>query len=225
MRESISTRAIERLLPDCAHQWRKDNPTADRPTFEGGKKIAKELLTEPDPPPNPRFLPRIAWAERNCPELAASMRKNPDRYLDSRELENIAWEFFTTRWIRKDPDLALRLYFIPKAKSDPDYWKALEQIEAHYHRIKQMLPPTLADWRVNVNEGKLMMPGRKRGRPKENSSRDMRIVHCISVLEALGMNATRNDATEPEESACDVVAKALEKSYKTIKRIWLGARR
>ena len=158
-RWQVPARVIERLLPDCAHQWRKDNPEADRPTFEEGEMIAKELLMEPDPPPHPRMLPRIAWAERNWPKLAASMRKNPDRFLDSGEPENIAWEFFTARWVRKDPDLVLRTYFIPPAKHNSDYWEALEQIEARYHRKGQPLPHSLAKWRADVIEGKLKEAG------------------------------------------------------------------
>lgn len=222
-RWQVPERVIERLLPNCAHQWNMDNPEADRPTFKEGKKIAKELLMEPDPPPHPRMVPRIAWAERNSPTLAASMRKTPNRYFNSGEPENIAWEFFTARWIRKDPDLVLRNYFIPKAKYNPDYWEALEQIEVSYHRKGQPLPQGLAEWRVDVIEKKLKKPRRKRGRPRKNSSRDMQIVHCISVLEFLGMKPMRNDATERKESACDVVAEVLEKSYRTIKRIWLRA--
>lgn len=224
MRKPVSASAIERLLPDCAHQWRKANPEADRPTFEEAEEIAKELLFEPSPQNNPRILPRIAWAERNWPKLATSIRKKPDRILDSGEPENIVWEFFTTRWIRNEPDLALNIYFISKAKSHSDYWEALEQIETRYHRNGQPLPTALAEWRADVNEGKQTKPKRKRGRPNENSSRNMRIVHCILVLEFLGMNPTRNDATELKESVCDVVDTVLEKSYKTIKGIWLGAR-
>ena len=167
-RWQLPARVIEQLLPDCAHQWRQDNPKADRPTFEEAEKITKELLTAPDFPRNPRILPRIAWAERNWPRLAASMRKTLDRFPESSEPENLAWEFFSARWIRQEPDLALQTYFIPQAKSDPDYWEALRLITARYLEKDRWPPDALVEWALVVFGRKQTKPGQRRGRSRNS---------------------------------------------------------
>ncbi len=226
---------IEELLPDPVYQWRKDNPEADKPTFEEAEKIADILLAKPDPSP-----PFIRDAKGNLRIDWSVPYHQRAFYREMSRQKKIAWDFLiATRWFRKNPayedaDSVLQEYWIPMSENDPDKWDVLEQIEAFCLMKRRLPPPAVADWRVEVIYGNRPEPPRRRGQKPRKSSRDARIIRCISFLQILGMTATRNDESikviyengrERGDSACDVVAGVLGLSFKWIKAIWLAEKR
>lgn len=91
----------------------------------------------------------------------------------------------------------------------------------------QKLPLEMRAFLVDMLTGKLSRP-RPPGRPKAHPARDPLLFSClVDVAERFGLRATRNDATEHEMSACDIVAEAMRQlrhspaSYSALKRIWL----
>ena len=93
-------------------------------------------------------------------------------------------------------------------------------------RDGEPLPAELLEWSLDVAEGKRELPSVGPGRnPYSNQIRDELIVRTVQVLVDCGLNATRNQATEPAESACDAVSEALkphgvELVYDSVARIW-----
>ena len=67
---------------------------------------------------------------------------------------------------------------------------------------------------------------RPRGRydPRTNDVRDMSIIDIIGDLQRLGIPAARNEASQDDagrgNSACDVVAKALEMEHTAVETVW-----
>ena len=87
-------------------------------------------------------------------------------------------------------DEGLRNY-IKASTRDPDYWEALTVIAARFHRKRQPLPDTLADWVADFLEGKRQAPPSHRGhmgRPYyANANRDYWIAWMMDLLHFLGM--------------------------------------
>lgn len=80
-------------------------------------------------------------------------------------------------------------------------------------------------WLLGLLRRQVKRPARVRGAPKTPES-DERVYSLVSDLVALGMTATRNDASLAL-SACDVVAETFSKlgqspnTFEGVKKVWL----
>ena len=86
---------------------------------------------------------------------------------------------------------------------------------ARYLRREGKVPDFLAQW---------LVADQIEGNPAKGHStawRDSLLGAMVGFLRAkVGINPTRNSATEPEYSACDAVAKVVDLGYKSIERAW-----
>ena len=101
----------------------------------------------------------------------------------------------------------------------PLHYDALRAVASHLlkHRL---LTGALADGAARALEPPLVPVGKKGGAPPHRRAlRDMAIVCTIERLEAGGMTATRNEASE-HRSACDAVAKAIDMEYSGVLAVW-----
>ena len=113
--------------------------------------------------------------------------------------------------------LALNAY-IDFSRENWVSWDALIETSAEAQRTDKRCPQELKDWMADVLQGKLTSPSRISGR---NITRNMMIVALVDHLaKEFNLNPTRNDATEPEISACDVVAIAFGLAFETVKDIY-----
>ena len=96
-------------------------------------------------------------------------------------------------------------------------WDCLRHLAAYLLRNDLELPAALRLWVAGVLDGQLERPTRF---PLSTFSRDV-LIGLIVEWVALdsGLNATRNDGSEPL-SACDAVADSLNTSYKLIEKAW-----
>ena len=110
---------------------------------------------------------------------------------------------------------------IKKAASSRPHYDALREAAAVLLRARR-LDGALAGWYADS-----VRPAVRRGPPPwTNTLRDKAIIATIARLEAEGMTATRNEASERQESACDAVAKTLPRmSYGRVLKIWKKRRR
>ena len=111
-------------------------------------------------------------------------------------------------------DLAVLNEYIESSKNSADFWDALKLIEAALHREGTPLPETLALWRADVNEGKIVSP-----KPTPDHERNGQILGVVAWLVQHGMPATRNKTSSPF-SACDAVAQEASLSYEAVASIW-----
>ena len=119
------------------------------------------------------------------------------------------------------------LELIEESGTSPLAYKALQSAVKSLRRNGEPLPAELLEWSLDVAEGKRELPSVGPGRnPYSNQVRDELIVRTVQALVDCGLNATRNQATEPAESACDAVSEALkahgvELGYDSVARIWV----
>ena len=115
---------------------------------------------------------------------------------------------------------------IEESEESPLAYKALQSAVGSLRRDGEPLPAELLEWSLDVAEGKRELPSVGPGRsPYSNQVRDELIVRTVQALVGCGLKATRNQATEPAESACDAVAEALKAYnidlvYESVARIW-----
>ena len=115
---------------------------------------------------------------------------------------------------------------IEKAASSRPHYDALREAAAVLLRARR-LDGALVDWAADILHPEAKTAAGNPGRPGwTNTLRDKAIVACIARLEAEGSTATRNEASERQESACDAVAKTLPRmSYGRVLKIWKKRRR
>ena len=115
---------------------------------------------------------------------------------------------------------------IKKAASSRPHYDALRKAAGVLRRARR-LDGALDDWATDVlEELDSGRPAARRGPPPwKHTLRDKAIVATIARLEAEGMAATRDTASERQKSACDAVAEAICLSYDAVKTIWKNRRR
>lgn len=95
-------------------------------------------------------------------------------------------------------------------------WDIASRIAQNALYAGEQLPQNLADWTADVLAGRRPRPGVG----SKTIARDMIFCNAVEGLkDQFGLTPTKNSATSTP-SACDVVAKALGFSYKTIERAW-----
>lgn len=116
-------------------------------------------------------------------------------------------------------------YLLAESQGIRMAWDSLNLIAQDWLREGKPLPPKLVEWVVEVLADQLVKKKeQRRPRPRGGAQRlrDRDIVLCLLVGELrclCDLNATRN-AGDPPVSACDVVAAAIGRPYKTVERIW-----
>ena len=116
---------------------------------------------------------------------------------------------------------------ISESKETKVAWDALDLIAQDLLREGKPLPPALAEWVADVLADQLVKKKEQRWpRPDKGAHRvahrNGRLCILISELRYLfDFNATRR-YDDPPESACDVVAAAMDMPYKTVEKIWNG---
>ena len=129
----------------------------------------------------------------------------------------------------RDVQRKLLHQLIQRSKTEPTIWDAVKVVAAQSVRSDERLPVELRGRVADVLEEKpdAARP-RKRGRdPLDHLTRDLHIVVHVQKLVALGLNPTRNTATDGSgrRSACDVVGDAYGLAPKTVETIWNNRRR
>lgn len=131
-------------------------------------------------------------------------------------------------------NIAAKLFTMPSAVREACRDDALGQ-EVLRHALAskveagEPIPEEFRELAAGFLRGAPPRNNRKTGR-KDATFLHSRIVWAIIHLKTEGMKATRNDASELRESACDAVAAALKElklrpaSYLSVKRIWLAER-
>ena len=88
----------------------------------------------------------------------------------------------------------------------------------------------LYEFAESVLLGELQRPRHSGKQKLDYKYRDQGICYLVNGLLDKGFSATRNDATEHRNSACDLVAEAMRSAnrkpdtYGQVKRIWLKGR-
>ena len=100
-------------------------------------------------------------------------------------------------------------------------WDCLRHLAAYLLRQDLELPDALRLWAAGVLDGQLERPTRF---PLSTFCRDVLIALIVEwVICDSGLNATRNDGSEPL-SACDALGDALNMCHKLIEKAWAEQR-
>jgi hypothetical protein len=127
----------------------------------------------------------------------------------------------------KPLDMSYLSELIGKADTDPLAFDVACSIVGRAVRQKTDLPEDVASFAADIITGERRKPKRRGKNAGAYMFRDQAIVEFVELAMSYGFLATRNDASDHENSACDIVAEALKarglspKSYKQIKEIWL----
>ena len=123
------------------------------------------------------------------------------------------------------PQESVPSFLIADSRETKGAWDGLNLVAQDLLRKGRPLPPDLAGWIADVLADQLVKKGPKRrprpGKgPHSEFNQNLLLCTLISQLVCLfDLKATRNDGAPPV-SACDIVAAARGKSYKTVERIW-----
>ena len=117
---------------------------------------------------------------------------------------------------------------IKRAASNANDWDALERTAEILLRTGQPLGDALGDWTADlVSKRTRRLDGRKVAKSNANALRDRVVIEAINVLVRCGMTATRNDASDRADSACDAVAMAFADrggdrrfQYDAVRTVW-----
>lgn len=129
-----------------------------------------------------------------------------------------------TLWVtafESDPETVVEL-----SKTDPKYFEGLRLSVGALVIENKPLPDPYRKWLYAFLYDAVVPPKQPAGRRKTPLNEEM-VIDLVSDLVELGMQATRNDATTHNDTACDAVAAALRKSgkqpqsYDRVKKIWL----
>ena len=104
------------------------------------------------------------------------------------------------------------------------HFHALQTALRHLRETREPVPEKLHEWALDVADGTRQPPTPGPGRPPANQVRNDLIIRTIQKLVDCGLNATRNDASDPE-SACDAVSEALKRhmiclKYRGVVGVW-----
>ncbi|PRX27674.1 hypothetical protein, partial [Meinhardsimonia xiamenensis] len=116
------------------------------------------------------------------------------------------------------------------SENDPDVHAALNLFAIASLEDEERMCAPLRRFVIEVLRGERKPPS-GRGARRIHPFRDLFICYVLDDLVwRWGLHPTRNDATEPGMSGCDIVAEAMRRldrqpaSYDAIKRIWLNMR-
>lgn len=127
----------------------------------------------------------------------------------------------------KPLDMSYVIELIGKADTDPLAYDVARSIVGRAVRQKADLPEEVASFAADIITGERQKPKRRGKNAGAYIFRDRAIVEFVELAMSHGFLATRNDASDHQDSACDIVAEAFKaqglspKSYKQIKDIWL----
>ena len=116
---------------------------------------------------------------------------------------------------------------IDKSEADPLAYDAACSVIARALRQGADLPLEASRFAAGVLTGETKRPIRKGKSAGAYITRDREIAYLIEIAASHDLRPTRNDESEHRDSACDVVAEAMQmkglspRSYKQIKDIWL----
>lgn len=164
-----------------------------------------------------RFLE--SWMAGNGQGLAAG--KNLADALDWRAMNS---EVLGAAMLRKRPG-----ELVAWAMADREGWDALRLGVAHAVARGEEIPSEAAEWLALNLRGEIERP---HGTPGTHEAEGLHVAIYLAVhtLVQSGMNATRNDASEPT-SACDAVAKAMAEiglqpaTFYGVKKVWLAKKK
>jgi hypothetical protein len=164
---------------------------------------------------------KIAWRQEaglavapGTPRLAAGYR-------------GLVWRFPAEAGPDGPPELAVAL---AATAADPLAFEAASEAAADLLRQGLVPPAPLARFVADTLDGKRKRPRRRGPRAGVLWTRDATVRWVLRRLVGLGFQATRNEASDHADSACDIVAEACAmrgeepRSYEAVRRIWLGRR-
>jgi len=127
----------------------------------------------------------------------------------------------------KPLDMSYVIELIGKADTDPLAYDVACSIVGRAVRQKAELPEEVSNFAADIITGERQKPKRRGKNAGAYIFRDRAIVEFVELAISHGFLATRNDASDHQNSACDIVAEAFKarglspKSYKQIKEIWI----
>lgn len=176
------------------------------------------------PPTYPEAVRRArkfleSWMAGNSQGLAAG--KN---LADARDWQAMNSEVLGAAMLRKRPG-----ELVAWAMADRKGWDALRLGVAHAVARGEEIPPEAAEWLALYLRGEIERP---HGTPGTHDAEGLHFAIYLAVytLVQSGMQATRNDASEPT-SACDAVGEALAAlgctpaTFYGVKKVWLAVKK
>ena len=160
----------------------------------------------------------------SCVRIAKASLSDPRRFLGSTAAQGLARAYLMPHGPR-DGGEGFLAKLIEDSREKKSAWDALNLIAQDLLREGEPLPRDLAAWICDVLADQLAPRGQKRRpRPSRGShrtaGRDWNFYFLVEELIKSGnLQATRNEVSQPW-SACDAVAIATGKPYKTVARIW-----
>ncbi|MCC5974732.1 MAG: hypothetical protein JJT81_11850 [Rubellimicrobium sp.] len=117
---------------------------------------------------------------------------------------------------------------IDQSSADPLAFDAASKVVARLLRQGAELPSEVSAFAAGVITGERKRPIRKGKNAGAYIARDREIACMVEIAARHNLHPTRNDESEHRDSACDVVAEAMQtkglspRSYKQVKDIWLA---
>lgn len=121
-------------------------------------------------------------------------------------------------------------FLLNQALSNSVAFDAVSLIVADFEYRRQPMPEGLRDWAVAVKQDRILRPKMKRGKIRERYFFRNVVVHqLLQEIVKFGFKSTRDDGSDHKDSACDIVAEAMEEvgdsgikaiDYDRIKDIW-----
>lgn len=127
----------------------------------------------------------------------------------------------------KPLDMRYITELIAKADDDPLAYDVACTVIGLAVRQKTEMPEEVTNFAADIIIGERQKPKRRGKNAGAYIFRDRAIVEFVELAMSHGFLATRNDESDHQNSACDIVAEAFKarglspKSYKQIKDIWL----
>jgi hypothetical protein len=215
------------------------SPECRKQTLEAVSEYIKEHLQvsdnldAPEDVDDPNWLARHARVIRRRRSTAEHDRGTEARgTMTAAELLSAVKGMF-------DPDSPLDESVIPYdeierlceyAYEDPLIFDQMKAVAGMLLVVEKPLPEALRDFASRVLLGQLERPAQKGPYTEKSLLKEAIIGQAVQKLCDAGIPASRNDVSEHEDSACDIVAEALGQlgltpsSYSSVKKAWLGQR-
>jgi hypothetical protein len=127
----------------------------------------------------------------------------------------------------KPLDMGYITELIARAEHDPVAFDVACSVVGRAVRQGAEMPDEVRNFAADIITGERQKPKRRGKSAGAYMFRDQAIVEFIEIAISHGFLATRNDESDHQNSACDIVAEAFKaqglspKSYKQIKEIWI----
>lgn len=168
----------------------------------------------------------VAWATDWVREKEDVFRSLSKR--DARAESEKIWFEIHAKDGKCDTDVLCAM--IDAAETDPLVFDALcwaGSERVRYGSRNQSIPPDLRHFLADVLIGERKQPAERPGPPSPDAYRDYWVfILVLQLTHTFGLHATRNDATESSDSACDITAEALcaaglrPSSYGRVRKVW-----